>query len=414
MSEAIEILLSVDDQATKAVHAAGDDISKIERSAQKAKPNVVSLEKAGRTAGSAIREIGGSLDIRGLGDAGGAIGDIAEQLQLAGEAAKGARVGLLGTLSAVGAVGVGAFAFGKAIGDVVFQTERWNKELERSNKEADRLQRIQADMQRQAFQDRMALVGATTAEGGELSGYSAIQRQLKTEIVGVESALRSARKEREEWDNAWFKFGSRAVLAEQADKQVERTQEQLDLLKEQERQVDRILTVELERYEAAQAFQRQQAQDDYLSSLRDELQLLEATREEQIRIIAERSADDEGARKEIEMILRRIDLINETKEAEKEAARERERNASKANRDQERAATRSRFDRNGGVQPLAAFESRLLTRGPENPQVQTLEVLKQLKKSADVEAARAARMEQLWYEIAKSKSVLISAPSGED
>lgn len=367
MSDAVEVLLSVDDQASGAVQKAAAKVNAVDTSAKAAKPNVMQLEKAGRTAGDAIGRIGDSLDVPELGRAAGAIGGIAEQLQNAKEASEGMKLGFIGTAGVVGGVAASAFAIGRAFGDVVFQTTAWEEKLKSGLEVMQQLESRRGRMAQQSFQDQLSRLDATSAPD---TAYLELIRDLKREAEGVSRNLAAEVAKLDGMTSAYYTFVD-TFSKQLAEANIRSFQTQLEQLKEQENQVERILTVERELTKERERKSRAESEAKFIQQLQEELELMTASAEEQDRIIAARNAATIEGQAAIEMLL----------QAKRSAQQEVEKAVAKSEQ-VKKVVEKPRVVQDRFTQ-LDAFESRLLTRGPGQPtseETKTLrEILRELK-----------------------------------
>jgi hypothetical protein len=395
MSEAVEILLSVDDQASKAVATAAKNVTAIDRDAMRATPKIISLEKAGRTAGDAVGRIGDLLDVPELNRASGAIGGIAEQLQLAKESASGIKLGFVGTLGVAGGVFTAAVGIGKAIGDIVFQTSAWEQKLESALSISKQLEDRRSRTAGRAFEDDLAFMELRGAGDDE---YLAKIREIRNEAQGIgasiASELAAADRLRESMVSSFFQ----KALIQQFEASAGVLQSQLEQLKEQETTLQRMLTVERDLTKERERKSRLDSEDRYIKQLREELELITASADEQDRIIAFRNAATIDGQAEIELLLRA------KRQAENQIAKAVEKSERVKGLEKPRAMDRPTN--------LDGFESRLLTRGPaQDPQKEMLKVLQSMDKNQQRQTAAA---EQTSQDISKliRNPVVIGAPGG--
>lgn len=398
MSDAVEILLSVDDQASQAVQKAANKVNSVERDATKAKPSVMGLEKAGRTAGDAIGRIGDTLDVPELGRASSAIGAIAEQLQNAKEASEGMKLGFVGTLGVAGGVFTAAMGIGKAIGDVVFQTSQWEERLKGALSISAQLSSRQGRMSQQAFGDQLARLDAS---GAPDSAYLEMIKQIKREAEGVSRNLNSELAKLDQFSGIWAStFGQYETQLIQAN--VEALQAQLEQLKEQENQIERLLTVEREITKERERKSRAESEDKFIKQLQDELELMTASADEQDRIIAARNAATVEGQAAIELLLRakrnaQLDIEKAVEKSEK--------------------AKQTRQGRMGSAREMTpaldGFESRLLTRGPAQPVSEETKAIRELTKAVKDQQRFLESTSQDMSKLMRNR-IVVAAPAGED
>ncbi len=397
MSEAVEILLSVDDQASAAVSKAAQNVASVDRDTSKATPKLISMEKAGRTAGDAIGRIGDVLDVAELSRASGAIGGIAEQLQTAREAGEGLKLGFVGTVGVAGAVFTASVGIGKALGDIVFQTAAWEKRLEGALKISQQLSARQQRMSQEAFGDQLARLEAGNAPD---SAYVELLRNVKQEAQGVAMNLRAEMSKLDKMNSLYAATLGRYEV-QLAESTIESLQQQLEQLKEQENTVNRILTVERELSTERDRKSRLENEEKYIQQLKEELELMTASAEQQDRIIAFRNAATIDGQTEIELLLaakRQIqaDVQKSVQTAEKL-----------------KASAKVGASRIGGIDRptnLDGFESRLLTRGPAQESQETKTLKELLRETKDLKKIQEKTSQDLSMLI--RNPLVIGAPGG--
>jgi hypothetical protein len=398
MSEAVEILLSVDDQASAAVSNAAKKVASVDRDTSKATPKLISMEKAGRTAGDAIGRIGDVLDVPELNRAAGAFGSIAEQLEMAKESAGGLKLGFVGTAGVISGVAAGAFSIGKAIGDIVFQTAAWEEKLESALAISKQLEGRRSRASDRAFGDDLALMDLRGATDDE---YLTKLRQVKIEAEGVSNSIRSelmkADKLRENSAIAYIYAAEIKAFEESAGL----LQSQLEQLKEQEITLERILTVERDLSSERERKSRLDGEDRFIKQLKEELELLTASADEQDAILAARNAATIDGQAEIELLLR----------AKRSAQSDVEKLASTV--DRVKASATSRTGRIGGpdrLTQLDGFESRLLTRGPAQESQETKALKDLLRETRELKKVQEKTSQDLSMLI--RNPLVIGAPGG--
>ena len=397
MSEAVEILLSVDDQASAAVSNAAKKVASVDRDTSKATPKLISMEKAGRTAGDAIGRMCDVIDVAELKRASGAIGGIAEQLQTAKEAGEGLKLGFVGTLGVAGGVFTAAVGIGKAIGDVVFQTSAWEKKLESALKISQQLADRQRHMSQQAFGDQLTRL---ELGGAPDEAYTELLRNVRQEAQGVSMNLRAEMSKLEKMNSLYAATVGKYEV-ELAENTIQSLQQQLEQLKEQENTVTRILTVEKELSAERDRKSRIDNEEKYIQQLREELELITASADEQDAILAARNAATIDGQAEIELLLR----------AKRSAQSDVEKLASTV--DRVKASAISRSGRIGGpdrLTQLDGFESRLLTRGPaqESQETKALkDILREIKEQKKLQEKTTQDLSMLIR-----NPLVIGAPGG--
>jgi hypothetical protein len=298
-----------------------------------------SVGKNAKGAGDAISAFAnatGNPEIAALaGSLGMASNEFAKFRDMAGQAGSGSLAFKAGL---VGLVGTIAFGVGKAIGDAVFETEKFGKAMQDAKDDAAALDLQIAKMnQRRASEAREDIELIRDPEA-KREAYKSLLGDLDKNIAGVSSQVASSKKEVEAWANAWQITGERKAAAEMASAQLANDKARLAALKDQRDEIARILSLRTQENEAIKRQNElQDKSDSFLESLRQEIQLLEATREEQIKLEAARRAvgADVG---EAERLLRDRDAILAKQQAERDADAEKKRREDRQKAEDERKA----------------------------------------------------------------------------
>jgi hypothetical protein len=240
---------------------------------------------AGMAGGSQIASVAGQL--AGLTEKTGQFAEVAKQ---GGASAMLFKAGLA---AAAGAIG---FQVGKAIGDVVFQTEKWKTELDQVINKAKELESIRLTKTQEQFKnfkiDQIELnpegaEAAIEAETGKIheqikalearkraaeAGLAAMQGDTSLEIGNVFSSEGAS-----EIGGYFQSFtGDHKAFLEQKKREVEEDKVQLKQLQDQKQELMNILGIEKERAEKRKQIAADQASESFVSGLRDQIASLNA------------------------------------------------------------------------------------------------------------------------------------------
>ena len=126
MDEAIRYRISAEDAATQKFRQVREEVEK----------NVKQVREVGSKAKASTEFVGtlaNAMGGSGIGQYAGQVAQLTERISAFSEVSKAGGAGALAFKAGlVGAAGVIGFQIGKALGDVIFQTEKWNKELAKS------------------------------------------------------------------------------------------------------------------------------------------------------------------------------------------------------------------------------------------------------------------------------------------
>lgn len=240
-----------------------------------------SIGQEGKMSGKALKDMASFLgpEFQILGDRLDHVSGALQDIKGAGFVAKAALVGLVATAG---------FQVGQMIGNWVFQTEKWKKELD------DAL----------ALSEKLSQENIKLAQS-EVSGMS--DEQIKSQLSGIDAAIARSRAEIESYNKAFFQTGEIAGAISLAGQRIKEQQElrkvfmeahkermkmQTDEYKsaqlaiELQKQADEAEKERLARVKQEQSEQERltQAQDDFLASLELEITRLKEGEEAYIKL----------------------------------------------------------------------------------------------------------------------------------
>ena len=337
-----------------------------------------------------------------IGSFAGTIGNATEKLaqfrDMANQSGSGAMAFKAGL---VGMVAILSYQVGSAIGNAIFQTQKWKEELETAKREAERLDAALLSASTRRFNldlEELSLIRDPEAQSAETAKLlNDIEKQIESKNQQIQDKLNAE----EDFNTAWF--GSPEDRAALRDTSVE--EKQLDLLRQQrdtlrEATSERRKAIEDKRQENA-ALDQSQA---FVESLKQEVDFLQATREQQIELEASRRAmgDDVGF---AEQLLRERDAILAKQQAERDADAEKKRieERQKAEDERKKAEAEREIDR---IKKVAEAEQERLKiariaieQGKEAAKVATL-----VAQGVDVATAKQLAAEEAAIELLKKKN----------
>lgn len=403
MSEAVEILIKADDQASSKIVNAGKAADKAMES------NVKAFRAVGGQAKATTEFVGTLANLLGGSELAGFAGQIAgatekvsafAEVSKAGTAGAAAfKFGLMGLAATIGA------GIGKALGDVIWQTAEFTKGMEQAKDEAarldDRIKRLAAN----AFATQKMDIELIRDPEEKRAAYGKLLNDLNRDIAQASAQARKSAEDAKAWAAAWKITGDRTEYAAQAEEQAKADRDRLAALQEQRDEITKMVGVRAQEVEAIKAANAAKDQSEqYLETLRQEVEMLKATREEQIKIEAARSTTEED-RGEAERLLKERDAIIAKAEAEKAAEQQRkkiEEEKARAAEAEQKAAEQQRKR----VEDIAKSERErmqiqriALEQGEEAAKVQSL-----INQGVDEETAKEIAAEQQRMKIEQDKA----------
>jgi hypothetical protein len=431
MSESVKIIIDADDQASRKVEAAArnveNNIKKIRATGEQAKKSteffgVIATSLGGSELGAFASQLGGITE---------KTSQFAEVQKLGGAGALAFKAGL------VGAVGVVAFQFGSAIGNAIFQTEKWTERLKEASDKAKELATNAASIRQTQFTERREDIEIFQDPEQKREAYKQLLGELNKDLAGVEAQSRASKKAADEWAAAWQITGDRQGFAEQAKQQAAEDAERVKALQAQRGEIEKLLSPraeenrllrerqELDKQAEANVAklkeeidllngkvkvlsteeqmlmrkrdllkeqkQKETASDAFIKQLREEVALLKVKKSEQFAVEAGQKTSSPAKANIAAELLQERDALIQKRELEKQAAAEKE-NESKRIADLKKAE----LDK-------LEQERVLLTKGKEAAQAFALQKQGLSKADAERIAAEQSKLDQVNKEVAKSK-----------
>lgn len=321
MSESISILINAEDVASAKLRAVGQNVEQL---GTKVRATSNNLKGGVMLAGTFANAFGGGA----FGAFAGELGQISERVSAFSEVSKAGKVGALAFKAALaGAVAVTAFKVGEAIGNWAFETQRWKDELKAAGTEAERLNGIMDKRRQKAFAEAREDISLERNPADREKATEQRMAALQKEAKGLEVRLGLAEKEVAERkatnDAAYFKGNSSEELkmAEESLKRLKQNKQALD----EERAAlgdtisERAKSIEAKKAENALA----DKSDAFIQGLRDEVELLKATKEEQLKLEAARNTTP-AARGVAEELLKEREALRSKAEEQKKVEAETE------------------------------------------------------------------------------------------
>lgn len=299
-TESVKILIEAEDQASAKIAAASKEVEN----------RIKNIKDVGGKAKASTEFIGtlaGALGGSELASYASQLGGLTEKVSAFSEVQKTGGAGAFAFKAGLaGVAGVLAFQVGNAIGNAIFQTDKWAEALKTAAEEAKRLESAASQLRTERFQDTRADIELIRDPDQKQAEYKKLLDDLKKNIVGVEVQVQTSKKAVEEWDEAWQITGDRKGFAEQAKAQLESDKERLKLLQDQQKEIQRLIGIEAEREELRKRNAALDSDQKYLESLDKQLSMLQAIKED--------SQIDFGNVSNIERLQKEIQLLEQQKD----------------------------------------------------------------------------------------------------
>lgn len=398
MSEAVEILIKANDQASTVLASVGDNAAKAGSKTSNAFKDSGKNVKATSDLFAQLAAMSGNSQLAGLA---GTVSGITEKVGQFSEISKLGKVGAMGfKLGLMGLAATAGFAVGKVLADIVWQTDKFERSMAKAKEAAAELdEQIKKNNTTMAANVREDIELIRNPEEKQ-AAYQKLFDDLNRDIQTASNVAAKSAREVEEWADAWQITGDRQQYALDAQEQLKTDKERLASLKEQRDELTKIVGVRAQENAAIkEANAAKDKSESYLETLRQEVEYLKATREEQIKIDALRNTTIED-RGEAERLLKERDAIKAKQDAEREAAAEQKRNqedairmAEKAAEDAEKARQKAQDDREKEAEQIAENARREVQKVEDiiKAERERLE-LQRIEKEQGKEAAAAQQL----------------------
>ena len=337
-SEAAKVIIDADDRASKKLAIAADN----------AERNIKAIKDAGGKAKASVEFFGVLASTLGgseLASYAGQLGQITEKVGQFSEVSKAGQAGSLAFKAGLaGLVATVSFGFGKAIGDAVFQTAEFEKQLEKATAKAEKLNSAILETTRTSFAGQVEQIEVIRDPEEQQKALEGLLSQLDKNITAKNSQITALEKQISEVDDTWSGYFSKVsgdvrAINEANKVSVQELEKQKEPLNQQALELRNRLSSET----AALELKKQQnalaeKSEGYIESLRQELELLKASKDEAIAIEAARNTFGDADSALAEQLMRERDALLEKREAEKLAEEERKRAVEQAAADSKRLA----------------------------------------------------------------------------
>ncbi len=386
MSEGVEILISADDQASAKLAAVAANVD----------ARVKQIKEVGGKAKASTEFIGtlaGSLGSSQLAGYAGGLAQLTERIGAFSEVSKAGAGGAMAFKAGLAGVAVIAgYKIGETIGNWFYETERWNKEIEKANasllKTADSVANVMTtslsiDTEKISLiedtdEQRAEMLSWQTELSKQAEEYANIIKDMEKDFKSQESTMESilgisdAEKARRE-----------ALLAEY--------KKSLEVVEKEQEAVKNKLRSDVEELRVLKEATALKAKNkSYIEGLTQEVALLKASKEERAGIEAlQKSGGDTEAAAKIEGLLKEKEAIEAAKEAQKQKDDEAKKTADEAAKASEKIADLKQQELN-----KLKEQEILLTQGKEAAKAFALQQQGLDRATAEGIAAKQESLEQ--------------------
>ena len=271
-SAAAKVIIDAEDLASK----------KIADAARNVEQSVKNIKDVGGKAKASTEFIGSLANTLGGSQLSGYAGQLASLTEKVSQFAEVSKAGGAGALAfKVGLAGLVAtlsFQVGKAIGNIVFQTEKWTKELEKATEQANKLTVAMESATSTRFSDNTRRLDLIEDPEEKQKATEELIKQIDQDIAAKNNQIAAYRKEVASVDETWSGFFSKVsgdvrAINEQNKQQIDDAERLKEIFKTQALELRR--KIELDK-EAVQLAEKKKAELEAIKNQKDiEKQLLD-------------------------------------------------------------------------------------------------------------------------------------------
>ena len=325
-SESVKILIEAEDLAS----------AKIAQASQKIEQNVKDIKSVGQKAKASTEFIGQLANQLGGSEIAGFAGQLAGLTEKVSQFSEVSKAGGAGAFAfkagIVGLVGAMSFGFGQAIGNAIFETDRWKKELQdateaskKLNAELIRFSDLRIGDQIQSI----SLLGSPEEQEKATAALVESLRDQARQAAKISADSRAELKAMSTFDDDANIFGSLGVETnakqrrDELELQIKLQDDLSNSISKQAVELERKLNFEMQNAKVAKQTAETQASSNYIASLREQLAIEKAIGDEKFKLEAQKTA--KGADVSVAAgLLKELDAQKQLVEAANKAAQEKE------------------------------------------------------------------------------------------
>lgn len=309
--------------------------AKLRRSKDEAKKLVGEVKNLGgqsKASAELVGTLASQVGNAGFGSAAGEVAQLIERVSAFSDVAKGGgKAALLFKGGVAAAAGVIAFKLGNAIGDIIFDTQRWKREMADATAQiTENAGRLTNSISR-GFSSQLTMIQSTVNSIERSDKLNDFFERAKKESTGAANNVERLRKKIKEMEadlvgfrGVGFQSENHKALIESTKAELENAKAILETRRSQQQQLQDMLSPAAKILKNAQArLAAQQKSDEVMKSLTHQLNLARATGEERVRLELKYSGvlekDLERAMAFRELIQKQADDEKAKADAEKKA-----------------------------------------------------------------------------------------------
>ena len=289
-SESVKILIEAEDLAS----------AKIAQASQKIEQNVKDIKSVGQKAKASTEFIGQLANQLGGSEIAGFAGQLAGLTEKVSQFSEVSKAGGAGAFAfkagIVGLVGAMSFGFGQAIGNAIFETDRWKKELEDATEASKKLNTELIRFSDLRIGDQIQSISLFGSPEEQEKASEALVENLRKqarEASGVAAKLRKDLKNVDTFDSDAVDFFVTTNAKQRQDElklQIKLQDDLSNSISKQAVELERKLNVEMQNAKVAKQTAETQASSNYIASLREQLAIEKAIGDEKFKLEAQKTA----------------------------------------------------------------------------------------------------------------------------
>ena len=193
----VKFIIDAEDRASAKIRKTTEDVERQVKSVK---------DVGGQSKASAelIGTLAGALGNSGIGSFTSEIAEVTDRVSAFGDVAQQGGAGALAFKAGlVAAVGTLSFKFGQAIGDAIFETKRFRRELERTAEVSRELDNAFSQRLSERIQDEKERIGLIIDPDEQAKAFEELETQIQTELSGASTQIKRLQKQVDEFNDSW-------------------------------------------------------------------------------------------------------------------------------------------------------------------------------------------------------------------
>ena len=314
----VEYLIKANDEFTPIM-------SRVAESVVSSRQQVDAITKSSKASAEAFNTLGNALGGLPFGQQLSQFAALTERINQLNANLGTSRLQVLGMGAAMAtATAVGAFQLGKGIGDLIFQTQKYNDQVDQGIRQSNELASRLANLAQQQRQERAQEIELIRDPEKKAQAQKEYLDSLNRELAGTQSQMRAAQKELERHTNQWTIWrGERAASMKMAANEVEQARQRARAIEEERDAIVRRNRIEAEQGPIIALNKKRDAHDQTVDAIKRQIIQLRIGNDEYQKQVELSNATTAAQREFVISLQKRREILQKAEADRQKAEQER-------------------------------------------------------------------------------------------